>query len=66
MPENEEPGVRNHADESGQNDALDPRMSAGAEPEEAAKCDLCGAVMIEWHCRLVCPACGYQRDCSDP
>jgi uncharacterized Zn finger protein (UPF0148 family) len=41
-------------------------MSAGAEPEEAAKCDLCGAVMIEWHCRLVCPACGYQRDCSDP
>jgi glycine oxidase len=33
-----------------------------AEP----RCDLCGAPMKEWHCRIVCPACGYQRDCSDP
>ncbi len=30
------------------------------------RCDLCGAPMREWHCRLVCTACGYQRDCSDP
>jgi glycine oxidase len=29
-------------------------------------CDLCGAEMNEWHCRIVCPSCGYQRDCSDP
>jgi hypothetical protein len=29
-------------------------------------CDLCGAVMFERHCRILCPACGYQRDCSDP
>jgi hypothetical protein len=30
------------------------------------KCDLCGSLMIEWHCRMMCPMCGYQRDCSDP
>ena len=29
-------------------------------------CDLCGAAMTERHCKLVCPSCGYQRDCSDP
>lgn len=29
-------------------------------------CDLCGAAMREWHCRIVCAACGYQRDCTDP
>ena len=34
------------------------------EPEY--HCDLCGAAMQEWHCRIICNACGYQRDCSDP
>lgn len=29
-------------------------------------CDLCGAPMIERHCKIVCRNCGYQRDCSDP
>ena len=29
-------------------------------------CDLCGAVMGDHHCKLVCPQCGYMRDCSDP
>lgn len=29
-------------------------------------CDLCGAPMRELHCRIICPVCGYQRDCSDP
>lgn len=38
------------------------------EPDasEPVHCDLCGAQMIERHCKLLCPACGYQRDCSDP
>jgi hypothetical protein len=31
-----------------------------------AACDLCGAPMMERHCKLVCVRCGYQRDCSDP
>lgn len=42
----------------------DARGSSHAGP--AYRCDLCGAAMLERHCKLVCPACGYQRDCSDP
>lgn len=30
------------------------------------RCDLCGSPMNEWHCRIICTGCGYQRDCSDP
>jgi hypothetical protein len=33
---------------------------------EEYRCDLCGAPMLEWHCRIICTFCGYQRDCSDP
>lgn len=29
-------------------------------------CDICGAAMQEHHCKLVCHACGFMRDCSDP
>jgi hypothetical protein len=55
-----------------------PKPPAGETPEPAPatdallqsiikpKCDLCGSLMIEWHCRMMCPMCGYQRDCSDP
>jgi glycine/D-amino acid oxidase-like deaminating enzyme len=35
-------------------------------PVDDPRCDLCGAPMREFHCRIICPACGYQRDCSDP
>jgi len=56
---------------SGEAPAVDP---APAEPEDGAgsavagvhRCDLCDEPMLELHCKLVCPACGYQRDCSDP
>ncbi len=41
-----------------------------APPSEAAEevylCDLCGAVMLNLHCKLICEQCGYKRDCSDP
>lgn len=30
------------------------------------RCDLCGAAMLDLHCKLVCRRCGYKRDCSDP
>lgn len=33
-------------------------------PEE--KCEVCGAEMFGLHCKLICPNCGYRRDCSDP
>ena len=37
-------------------EALDPSL----------ECELCGAEMLSLHCKLVCPNCGYRRDCSDP
>jgi hypothetical protein len=30
------------------------------------RCDLCGAPVLDRHCKIVCLNCGYQRDCSDP
>ena len=29
-------------------------------------CEICGSEMYALHCKLVCPNCGYRRDCSDP
>jgi hypothetical protein len=29
-------------------------------------CEICGTEMDGLHCKLVCPNCGYRRDCSDP
>jgi hypothetical protein len=29
-------------------------------------CDCCGTVMFDHNCKIVCPNCGYKRDCSDP
>lgn len=48
-----------------------PRSETPETPEEPDQpdqpvCDLCGGAMIDRHCKLVCRACGYQRDCSDP
>jgi len=33
---------------------------------DAPRCWVCSAVMHEIHCKLICPHCGYTRDCSDP
>lgn len=32
----------------------------------SVSCDLCGAPMLDLHCKLSCRNCGYKRDCSDP
>lgn len=29
-------------------------------------CEICGSRMLERHCKVQCPNCGYTRDCSDP
>ena len=29
-------------------------------------CDVCNAPTAEVHCKVVCPNCGFTRDCSDP
>jgi hypothetical protein len=47
-------------------DEQQPRKDALLLSIKEPKCDLCGSRMIEWHCRMMCPSCGYQRDCSDP
>lgn len=48
-----------------------PRPENGDEQERATEpcgpsCELCGAPMLDRHCKLICLRCGYQRDCSDP
>lgn len=30
------------------------------------ECEFCGTEMFGLHCKLICPNCGYRRDCSDP
>lgn len=47
-------------------DEPEPRSDELRQSIMQPKCDLCGSLMIEWHCRLRCPMCGYERDCSDP
>jgi hypothetical protein len=42
--------------------------AAGArrfEPKEG-RCELCGFGQLDRHCKVVCPNCGFVRDCSDP
>lgn len=29
-------------------------------------CERCGETMVEQKCKILCPRCGYSRDCSDP
>jgi ribosomal protein L37E len=29
-------------------------------------CERCGERMVENHCKIICPNCGFFRDCSDP
>lgn len=57
-PEKED--AKNEGNENGE--ARDALLQSILQP----KCDLCGSSMTEFHCRLICRACGYQRDCSDP
>ena len=36
-------------------------------PEPSGEvCEVCSSEMYGLHCKLVCPNCGYRRDCSDP
>jgi ribosomal protein L37E len=45
----------------------DTRITAGrAANEPTHLCDRCGERMYESHCKIICPNCGYLRDCSDP
>lgn len=50
--------------------APEPRPSAPLfvkrEIPSVHECELCGSVMYDHNCKIVCPNCGYKRDCSDP
>ena len=37
-----------------------------AREDSGEECELCEAEFFGLHCKLVCPNCGYRRDCSDP
>ena len=50
---------------------MDEEDAQQAQSAEALKpsgedCEVCGAEMYGLHCKLICPNCGYRRDCSDP
>ncbi len=47
---------------------MDEERTQTAEAPELSReeCELCGQEMYGLHCKLVCPNCGYRRDCSDP
>ena len=37
------------------------------EPNAPILCDICGSIMeYTASCRIICPNCGFTRDCSDP
>ena len=42
-----------------------PKLQRREIPSEHV-CERCGTTMFEHHCKIVCPNCGYKRDCSDP
>ena len=50
---------------------MDEEQTQHAQTTEVSQsagedCEVCGAEMYGLHCKLVCPNCGYRRDCSDP
>jgi rubrerythrin len=47
-------------DERAQQEAREALEPSGED------CEICGSEMYGLHCKLVCPNCGYRRDCSDP
>jgi rubrerythrin len=42
------------------------KLIAMTTQQDVYICDVCGAEMLEIHCKIICPRCGFMRDCSDP
>lgn len=47
-------------------DEASPQPPAATDVRDAQECEACGTRMYGLHCKIVCPNCGYKRDCSDP
>jgi hypothetical protein len=46
---------------------LPQQAQAPDKPQPSGEeCEVCATEMYGLHCKLVCPNCGYRRDCSDP
>ncbi len=59
VPESVHPG--------GGQPAEDARHPVGPiDVRDLQECEACGTKMYGLHCKIVCPNCGYKRDCSDP
>lgn len=43
-----------------------PGPATGAAAGCPIVCEICGSEMFASHCKILCPTCGYMRDCSDP
>ncbi|HEY7766863.1 hypothetical protein [Longimicrobium sp.] len=43
-----------------------PPLFQKREIPSVHECELCGTVMFDHNCKIICPNCGYKRDCSDP
>ena len=41
-------------------------QAAEALQPSGEECEVCSTEMYGLHCKLICPNCGYRRDCSDP
>ena len=51
----------------GLRDAEDVSHPEGpTDVRDLQECEACGTRMYGLHCKIVCPNCGYKRDCSDP
>ena len=44
----------------------DIRSVERLDERDLQECEACGTPMYGLHCKIVCPNCGYKRDCSDP
>jgi hypothetical protein len=48
------------------NPALADHNDPADMPDDDDYCWVCDAPVIKRHCKIVCPRCGFTRDCSDP
>lgn len=47
-------------------EAREERELREASGSREAECEVCGHETYGLHCKILCPNCGYRRDCSDP
>ncbi len=46
--------------------AQPPRHQPLYQPVDDTYCWVCNGAVLKRHCKIVCQACGFTRDCSDP